>query len=83
MLTVPAGTQNGRTFRLRGWACPSSNSYDQRGDLLAEVTVKLPSDLTTEEKSFSKAAGNAEWAKLGDWVIGNYPITQSPFRDWL
>lgn len=50
MLTIPAGTQNGRTFRLRGLGMPKLKQPDQRGDLLAEVSIKLPTELTAEEK---------------------------------
>jgi curved DNA-binding protein len=50
MLTVPAGTQNGRTFRLRGLGMPQLKQPDKRGDLLVEVSIKLPTDLSTEEK---------------------------------
>lgn len=49
-LTVPANTQNGRTFRLRGLGMPKLKQPDQRGDLLAEVSIKLPTDLSAEEK---------------------------------
>jgi curved DNA-binding protein len=49
-LTVPASTQHGRTFRLRGLGMPKLKQPDQRGDLLAEVSIKLPTDLTAEEK---------------------------------
>lgn len=51
MLTVPAGTQNGRAFRLRGIGMPSLRQPDQRGDLYAAVDVVLPSTLTPEEKT--------------------------------
>lgn len=50
MLTIPTGTQNGRTFRLRGLGMPKLKQPDQRGDLLAEVSIKLPTELTVEEK---------------------------------
>lgn len=50
MLTIPASTQNGRTFRLRGLGMPKLKQPEQRGDLLAEVSIKLPADLTAEEK---------------------------------
>ncbi|MBX3015022.1 MAG: J domain-containing protein [Caldilineaceae bacterium] len=50
MLTVPAGTQSGRIFRLRGLGMPKLKEPDQRGDLLAEVAIKLPTELTAEEK---------------------------------
>jgi len=50
MLTIPAGTQNGRTFRLRGLGMPKLKQPDQRGDLFAEVAVKLPTQVSAEEK---------------------------------
>ena len=49
-LKIPAGTQNGKTFRLRGLGMPDVKTPNQRGDLLAEVDVQLPTDLSTEEK---------------------------------
>jgi curved DNA-binding protein len=49
-LTIPAGTQNGKTFRLRGQGMPRLKQPDQRGDLLAEVQVTLPTNLSDEEK---------------------------------
>jgi curved DNA-binding protein len=49
-LTIPAGTQNGRVFRLRGQGMPKLKQPDQRGDLLAEVNVTLPTNLSDEEK---------------------------------
>ena len=39
-LKIPAGTQNGKTFRLRGLGMPSLKDPDQRGDLLAVVDVQ-------------------------------------------
>jgi curved DNA-binding protein len=50
VLTIPAGTQNGKIFRLRGLGMPDLKSPDQRGDLLAEVEVQLPTNLSSEEK---------------------------------
>ncbi|MEZ4870109.1 MAG: J domain-containing protein [Caldilineaceae bacterium] len=50
VLTIPAGTQNGRTFRLRGLGMPDLKHPDQRGDLLAEVEVALPTNLSDAEK---------------------------------
>jgi curved DNA-binding protein len=49
-LTIPAGTQNGKVFRLRGQGMPNLKQPDQRGDLLAEVSVTLPTNLSDEEK---------------------------------
>jgi curved DNA-binding protein len=50
VLTIPAGTQNGRTFRLRGLGMPELKNPDQRGDLFAVVDVQLPTNLSDEEK---------------------------------
>ncbi len=50
-LTIPAGTRNGKTIRLRGLGMPHLKNPDQRGDLLAEVDVQLPTNLSAKEKS--------------------------------
>lgn len=50
VLTVPAGAQNGRLFRLRGQGMPHLKHPDQRGDLLAELSVTLPTNLSDEER---------------------------------
>jgi molecular chaperone DnaJ len=47
-LVVPAGTQNGRVFRLRGRGVPHVNDRG-RGDLLVRVVVDTPSALSEEE----------------------------------
>ncbi|MFT2011068.1 J domain-containing protein [Pontibacter sp. 13R65] len=49
-LTIPAGTQNGKTLRLRGKGMPVYNKPEQFGDLYVNIGVTLPSNLTTEEK---------------------------------
>ena len=50
-LTIPAGTQNGKTIRLRGLGMPQLKQPDQRGDLLAEIEVHLPTHLSEKEKA--------------------------------
>jgi curved DNA-binding protein len=49
-LKVPQGTQNGRTFRLRGKGMPKLRQPDQRGDLYAKVHVRLPQKLNERER---------------------------------
>jgi curved DNA-binding protein len=51
VLTIPAGTQNGKVIRLRGLGMPEAKNPDQRGDLFAVVEVQLPTTLSNEEKS--------------------------------
>ena len=48
-LVVPAGTQHGRVFRLRGRGVPRVDGRG-RGDLLVEVTVETPTKLTKSQE---------------------------------
>jgi curved DNA-binding protein len=50
VLTIPAGTQNGRNFRLRGKGMPRLHQPDQHGDLYAKVEVRLPEHLTDRQR---------------------------------
>ena len=47
-LKIPAGTQNGRVFRLAGQGMPRFKR-EGRGDILAEVSLQLPEPLTPEQ----------------------------------
>lgn len=49
-LTIPPGTNNGRTFRLRGQGMPIMQNPSKRGDLFATVSVQLPTKLTDEQR---------------------------------
>ncbi|MDA0733791.1 MAG: J domain-containing protein [Chloroflexi bacterium] len=49
-LTIPAETQNGQRFRLAGQGMPGLSQPASKGDLYATVKVKLPTDLTEDEK---------------------------------
>ena len=48
-LNIPAGTQNGRSFKIKGRGLPKMNS-DESGDLYATVKVRLPDTLSDEEQ---------------------------------
>jgi curved DNA-binding protein len=49
-LKIPAGTQNGKTLRLRGKGMPVYGKPDQHGDLYVKIEVQLPVHLTEEER---------------------------------
>lgn len=50
-MTVPEGTQNGRIFRLRGKGLPPLNPKDGKvGDILVEIRVDIPQQLTEQER---------------------------------
>ena len=53
MLTVPAETQNGRTFRLRRQGLPRVSS-DERGDLYVKVRVVLPAGLDDHARKLAR-----------------------------
>ena len=48
-LVIPKGTQPGRVFRLRGRGVPDVNGRG-RGDLLVQVVVDTPAELTKEQE---------------------------------
>ena len=48
-LNIPAGTQNGRSFKIKGRGLPKANS-DGSGDLYATIKVRLPDTLSDEEQ---------------------------------
>ena len=48
-IKIPAGTQSGKIFRLKGKGFPNVNSYE-KGDQLIQVNVWTPQHLSTEEK---------------------------------
>ena len=50
MLNIPAGTPNGKRFRLRGQGMPNLRNPEQRGDLYAVVDAQLPQELTAQEQ---------------------------------
>ena len=48
-VTVPAGAQTGKTVRIKGKGMPHLNGR-QRGDLVVELFVETPTDLTARQK---------------------------------
>lgn len=49
-LKVPAASQNGRVFRLRGKGMPRLRQPTEYGDLFARLDVRLPTMLTPEQQ---------------------------------
>ncbi len=58
MLTIPAGTQSGQTFRLSGRGMPQLKNPQQHGDLFVKIKVQIPRDLSDQQRElFEKLAG--------------------------
>jgi molecular chaperone DnaJ len=49
-MKIPAGTQPGKIFRLKGKGLPSVQEYG-KGDQLININIWTPKDLTSEEKT--------------------------------
>src|SRR3954471_8883083 len=60
-LKIPALTQNGQVFRLKGYGMPAVGKSEDKGDSYARVEIQLPAELTPEERSHYEAL-----AKLHD-----------------
>lgn len=52
-LKIPAGTQTGKVFRLKGKGMPDLQGYE-RGDLHVRVFVEVPTKLNKEQKELLK-----------------------------
>jgi molecular chaperone DnaJ len=65
-LKVPAGTQTGTQFRLRGMGMPDLRGYGQ-GDQIVKVVVETPKHLSKRQKELLK-----EFQEIGD--KDNYPL---------
>jgi DnaJ-class molecular chaperone len=50
VLTIPAGTQPGRTFRLTGQGMPRFRA-DGHGDLYVKARVVLPTQMSAEART--------------------------------
>jgi molecular chaperone DnaJ len=48
-IKIPAGTQSGKIFRLKGKGFPAVNSYE-KGDQLVHVTIWTPQHVSSDEK---------------------------------
>lgn len=57
-IKIPAGTQSGKIFRLKGKGFPEIQGYN-RGDQLVNVNVWTPQNLTSEEKAMLEKLSNS------------------------
>jgi len=58
-IKIDPGTQGGKVLRLKGKGIPALNSYS-RGDLLVNINVWTPQQLSTEEKKALEKLRDAE-----------------------
>jgi molecular chaperone DnaJ len=62
-MKIPAGTQSGKIFRIRGQGMPDLHGYG-KGDELVRVKIAVPVNLTTQQRrlleEFSQASGEGK-----------------------
>ena len=63
-MTVPAGTQTGKVFRLRGQGLPRTDSKT-RGDQLVRVFCEIPDKLSDRQKELLREFQDIEGEKGG------------------
>jgi DnaJ-class molecular chaperone len=59
-LRIPAGTQNGQVFRLRGHGLPSTAKDGQPGELYATVDIAIPQTVSPEARQHYEALAALE-----------------------
>ncbi len=57
-IKIPAGTQSGKIFRLKGKGFPAVNSYE-KGDQLVHVNVWTPQNVSSDERSVLEKLSNS------------------------
>lgn len=60
LLTIPAGTQPGQSFRLSGRGMPNLRNPKERGDLYARIKVQIPKNLTAEQRKLFEQLAKAQ-----------------------
>lgn len=58
-IKIPAGTQSGKIFRLKGKGFPAVNSY-QKGDQLIHINIWTPQHLSAEEKAMLEKLSHSQ-----------------------
>ncbi|MGZ4727170.1 MAG: DnaJ C-terminal domain-containing protein, partial [Acidimicrobiales bacterium] len=78
-LVVPAGTQTGRVFRLRGRGVPHVEGRG-RGDLLVQSVVDIPTDLTDEQDALLRQFAELRGEQVAPPDSGLFAKIRSAFK---
>lgn len=62
-LEIPQGTQPGEILRIPGKGMPDLRGYEERGDLYAEILVKVPKKLNSRQRELLEALAETEGLK--------------------
>ena len=78
-LVIPRATQPGKVFRLRGRGVPDVNGRG-RGDLLVQVVVDTPTDLTKEQEEVLRSYAAARGEVVAPPETGFLAKVRSAFK---
>jgi molecular chaperone DnaJ len=78
-LNIPAATQSGRVFRLRGHGVPHVQGRG-RGDLLVEVVVETPANLTPEQEDLLRRLAKERGEEVEPPAEGLFSRVRSAFN---
>jgi len=67
-LKIPAGTENGASFRLKGKGVPATRGY-RTGDQHVRVLVEVPRQLTSRQKELLKELGESFTEENHGWAF--------------
>jgi molecular chaperone DnaJ len=79
-LVIPKGTQPGRVFRLRGRGVPRVGGGGSRGDLLVQVVVDTPTDLSKEQEELLRLLATARGEDVAPPDTGFLARVRSAFK---
>lgn len=79
-LVIPKGTQPGRVFRLRGRGVPRVGGGGSRGDLLVQVAVDTPTDLSKEQEELLRLLATARGEDVAPPDTGFLARVRSAFK---
>lgn len=79
-LVIPAGTQAGRVFRLRGQGVPQVRGRG-RGDLRVSVNVETPTDLTEEQEDLLRRFAESRGDDIAPAERGWFKRIRSAFTE--
>lgn len=74
-LKIPAGTQSGKIFHVKGKGVPHVRNKNQRGDEIVIVNVAIPTKLTKEQREL--------FEKLAKSLGTDVKPQEKGFIDWL
>ncbi len=78
-LKIPAGTQFGKVFRIRGNGVPNLNGF-QKGDLYVRIIIEIPTKLTSKQKELLEEFAKLSGEKVSSKSKGFFENIKSPFK---